>query len=163
MPSERGRALIPNLSVRDNIVLPHLAAMTTRLGGFNAAAADAAVAELIRRLDVRPPNPALPARALSGGNQQKIIFARWLIGRFHTLLLDEPTHGIDVAAKRAVLGLVDGFAAGGGAVIFASAELHELLALADEVVAMRQGRVQDRFHRAEHRFTEAHLREALGA
>jgi ABC-type sugar transport system ATPase subunit len=163
VPSERGRALIPNLSVRDNIVLPHLAAMTTRLGGFNAAAADAAVVELIRRLDVRPPNPALPARALSGGNQQKIIFARWLIGRFHTLLLDEPTHGIDVAAKRAVLGLVDGFAAGGGAVIFASAELHELLALADEVVAMRQGRVEDRFHRAEPRFTEAHLREALGA
>ncbi len=161
VPSERGRALIPTLSVRDNIVLPHLDAMTAALGRFDARAADASVAELIRRLDVRPPDPSLPARALSGGNQQKIIFARWLMGKFHTLLLDEPTHGIDVAAKRAVLGLVDEFARKGGAVVFASAELHELLALADEIVAMRDGAIQANMTRGPD-FTEARLRGALG-
>jgi len=161
VPSERGRALVPTLSVRDNIVLPHLDSMTGALGRFDARAADAAVAELIRRLDVRPPDPGLPARALSGGNQQKIIFARWLMGKFHTLLLDEPTHGIDVAAKRAVLTLVDEYAEKGGAVVFASAELHELLALADDIVAMREGAIQASISRGPD-FTEARLRQALG-
>lgn len=163
VPGERSRALVPALSVRDNIILPHLHRMTTRLGGFDARAADAAVADLIRRLDVRPPDPSLPARALSGGNQQKLLFARWLMGAFHTLLLDEPTHGIDVAAKRQVLRLVDCFAAEGGGVLLASAELHELLAIADEVVALRDGALRLRIERGGPEFNEASLRAALGA
>jgi ABC-type sugar transport system ATPase subunit len=162
VPSERARALVPALSVRDNIILPHLRAMTGRFGGFDAGAADRAVAVLIRRLDIRPADPALPARALSGGNQQKLIFARWLMGEFHTLLLDEPTHGIDVAAKRQLLRLVDEFAARGGGVLLASAELHELLALADEVVALRGDAVAARMQRGAADFTEAALRSALG-
>lgn len=113
VPKERARAIVPTLSVRDNIVLPHLPRLTGPLGRFDAAAADLAVAGLVRRLDIRPPNPAVPARALSGGNQRKVIFARWLMGEFHTLLLDEPTHGIDVAAKRQVLRMVDEFATRG--------------------------------------------------
>jgi ABC-type sugar transport system ATPase subunit len=163
VPSERARALVPALSVRDNIVLPHLPAMTRAFGRFDAAAADRAVAALILQLDIRPANPALPVRALSGGNQQKVIFARWLMGAFHTLLLDEPTHGIDVAAKRQVLRLVDGFAARGGGVLLASAELHELLSLADELLAMRAGAVRARLERGGPDFTEATLRAALGA
>lgn len=163
VPSERSRALIPALSVRDNIILPHLDRLTTRFGGFDARAADAAVVDLIRRLDIRPPDPSLPARALSGGNQQKLLFARWLMGAFHTLLLDEPTHGIDVAAKRQVLRLVDRFAADGGGVLLASAELHELLAIADEVVALRDGALRLRIERGGPEFTEASLRAALGA
>jgi ABC-type sugar transport system ATPase subunit len=163
VPSERSRALIPALSVRDNIILPHLDRLTTRSGGFDARAADAAVLDLIRRLDIRPPDPSLPARALSGGNQQKLLFARWLMGEFHTLLLDEPTHGIDVAAKRQVLRLVDRFAAEGGGVLLASAELHELLAIADEVMALRDGALRLRIARGTPDFTEASLRAALGA
>lgn len=162
VPSERARALVPDLSVRDNIVLPNLSEMTGRLGRFDAAAADRAVAELIVRLDVRPPDPSLPARALSGGNQQKLLFARWLMGRYHTLLLDEPTHGIDVAAKRAVLALVDEFARRGGGVLLASAEMHELLSIADEVVAIRGGRASLRAARGDPAFTEGALRRALG-
>ncbi|MFN7633680.1 MAG: sugar ABC transporter ATP-binding protein, partial [Acetobacteraceae bacterium] len=100
---------------------------------------------------------------LSGGNQQKLLFARWLMGEFHTLLLDEPTHGIDVAAKRQVLRLVDRFAAGGGGVLLASAELHELLAIADEVMALRDGALRLRIARGTPDFTEASLRAALGA
>jgi ABC-type sugar transport system ATPase subunit len=148
--------------VRDNIVLPHLRWMTTALGRFNWQAADLAVADLLRRLDVRPADPSLPARALSGGNQQKLIFARWLMGEFHTLLLDEPTHGIDVAAKRQVLRLVERFARDGGAVLLASAELHEVLALSDDVVALRDGRIRARLERGRTDFTEASLRVALG-
>jgi ABC-type sugar transport system ATPase subunit len=162
VPSERARALVPALSVRDNIILPHLKKLTGRFGGFDGRAADRAVDELIRRLDVRPADPSLPARALSGGNQQKIIFARWLMGEFHTLLLDEPTHGIDVAAKRQVLRLIDEFATRGGGVLLASAELHELLALADEVVALRGHAVRARVERGAPDFTEAALRGALG-
>jgi ABC-type sugar transport system ATPase subunit len=122
VPSVRSRALIPALSVCDNLILPHLDRLTTRFGGFDMRHADAAVVDLIRRLDIRPPDPSLPARSLSGGNQQKLLFARWLMGAFHTLLLDEPTHGIDVAAKRQVLRLVDRFAADGGGVLLASAD-----------------------------------------
>ena len=162
VPSERARALVPALSVRDNIILPHLKTLTGRFGGFDGRAADRVVDDLIRRLDVRPADPSLPARALSGGNQQKIIFARWLMGEFHTLLLDEPTHGIDVAAKRQVLRLVDQFATRGGGVLLASAELHELLALADEVVALRGHAVRARVERGAPDFTEAALRGALG-
>jgi ABC-type sugar transport system ATPase subunit len=162
VPSERARALVPYLSVRDNVVLPHLPDLTRASGSFDSAAADHAVADLVRRLDIRPADPALPVRALSGGNQQKVIFARWLMGSFHTLLLDEPTHGIDVAAKRQVLRLVDEFAADGGGVLMASAELHELLALADEVVAMRAGAACARLQRGAPDFTEATLRGALG-
>lgn len=162
VPSERARALVPALSVRDNIILPHLKKLTGRFGGFDGRAADRAVDDLIRRLDVRPADPSLPARALSGGNQQKIIFARWLMGEFHTLLLNEPTHGIDVAAKRQVLRLVDEFAMRGGGVLLASAELHELLALADEVVALRGHAVRARVERGAPDFTEAALRGALG-
>jgi ABC-type sugar transport system ATPase subunit len=163
VPSERARALVPALSVRDNIVLPHLARFTSRLGGYDAAAADRAVLDLIRRLDIRPADPSLPARALSGGNQQKLLFARWLMGEFHTLLLDEPTHGIDVAAKRQVLRLVDRFATEGGGVLLASAELHEILAIADDIVALRDGRPRLRIARGSPDFTEGALRSALGA
>lgn len=163
VPSERARALVPNLSVRDNIILPHITMLTRRTGGFDARAADRAVAELIHRLDVRPADPSLPVRAMSGGNQQKLILARWLMGSFHTLLLDEPTHGIDVAAKRQVMGLVDRFATDGGGVLLATAELHELLAIAGEVVAMRHGRIRRHLERGAPDFNEATLRNTLDA
>ena len=98
VPGERSASLVPGHSVRDNIVLPSL----RRFGSFarmDDRAADAVARELIASLDIRPGDPNAPVGSLSGGNQQKVILARWLAARVAVLLMDEPTQGIDVAAK----------------------------------------------------------------
>ena len=101
-------------------------------------------------------------RTLSGGNQQKVILAKWLAAETHTLLLDEPTHGIDVAAKAQILRLIREFAARGGAVLLASSETRELLAHCDRILAMRRGAIVGELDRAR-RFDEHALRDALGS
>lgn len=140
VPSERRRAIVPALSVRDNIVLPHLARYA-RAGTLDRRALDAAVVPLMERLDIRPRNPALPAGTLSGGNQQKVLFARWLLGTTHSLLLDEPTHGVDVGAKALIKAQIRAFAAAGGGVLMHSVELDDLTELVDELFLMIGGRL----------------------
>ncbi len=158
VPNDRAAALVPGHSVRDNIALPSL----RRFGSFarmDDRAIDAVVRELLAALDVRPADPDAPVRALSGGNQQKVVLAKWLAARVAVLLMDEPTQGIDVAAKAHIHRLMAEFAARGGAVAFASSELHELLALADRVLAMRHGEVSATFERAQ--LDERALRDAI--
>jgi len=162
VPSERGGALVASMSVRDNIVLPHLRRLTRTAGSFDACAADRLADSLVARLDIRPADTAASVGSLSGGNQQKVLFARWLAGQFHTLLLDEPAHGIDISAKQRVFRLIDEFVAGGGGVLLASAELNELMAHADEIVGLRGGAVCARLQRGQPGFTEATLRRVLG-
>lgn len=88
-------------------------------------------------LDIRPRNPDLPVRNLSGGNQQKVLLARWLLTEPKLLILDEPTRGIDIGAKTQILRLVAELADGGMAVLFVSAELEEVLRLSDTVAVLR--------------------------
>jgi ABC-type sugar transport system ATPase subunit len=158
---ERGAGLVLDHSVRDNIVLPHLDTYR-RVGRMDDRAIDALVARLIEMVDLRPRNPALPVRALSGGNQQKVAFARWLAGGVKALLLDEPTHGIDVGAKAHIHRLIRDFADGGGAVLINSAEFHELLTLSDAVLAVREDKVLAHLVRGAPDYTEGRLRAALG-
>jgi ribose transport system ATP-binding protein len=120
------------------------------------------VHELVDALDVRPRDPARPVRTLSGGNQQKVVLAKWLAARIQVLLLDEPTHGIDVAAKAQILRLVRDFATRGGAVLFASSETRELFAHCDRILAMRRGAVVGELDRTG-RFDEHAQRDALGS
>jgi ABC-type sugar transport system ATPase subunit len=160
-PAERAAALVPGLSVRDNIALASLERFT-RLGRCDDAAIDGMVRELVEALDIRPRDAARPVRTLSGGNQQKVILAKWLAAKTHTLLLDEPTHGVDVAAKTQILRLVREFAAQGGAVLLASSETRELLAHCDRILAMRRGAVVGELDRTR-RFDEHALRDALGS
>jgi ABC-type sugar transport system ATPase subunit len=152
--SERSLGILPRLSIADNIALPHL-----RL----ARRPDRArIVELIGLLDIRPADPDAEAGGLSGGNQQKVLFARWLAGRPSALLLDEPTHGVDIGAKAAIHRLIHDFVAEGGAVLIHSAEFHELLNLCDDVVALRGGSAVRRIARGEDTYTENDLRTALG-
>jgi len=121
-----------------------------RLGSFlrmDERAIDAVVRELIATLDIRPGDPGAAVRSLSGGNQQKVVLAKWLAAKIDVLLLDEPTQGIDVAAKAHIHRLMREFAAGRGAVLFASSEMRELLALADAVLPMRERRIATRLER----------------
>ena len=129
VPGERRLGLVMNQSVRDNILLPSLGALSHAFW-VDRRAGDRIVAELMELLDIRPRRPALPARALSGGNQQKVILAKWLARGVGVLLLDEPTQGIDVAAKAQIHALIRDFAArGGGALIAIRATLASWRAL----------------------------------
>src|SRR5690606_15967573 len=96
VPGERAQGLVMSLSIRDNIALPNLAKLS-RVWRLDERAIDRLVAELMEIVDIRPRDPSKIVRYLSGGNQQKVLFARWLAGNIDVLLLDEPTHGIDIA------------------------------------------------------------------
>lgn len=160
VPGERAEALVPALTVRENIVLPNL----DRLAGrwrLDARRVDGLVKKLMDELDIRPRDPGRPLRELSGGNQQKVVFARWIAGEAAVLLLDEPTHGVDIGAKAHIHRLMREFAARGGAVLVSSAEVEEIMAISDSVMAMRQGRLVARMERGGD-YSEGALRKALG-
>jgi rhamnose transport system ATP-binding protein len=97
--------------------------------------------ELAARVDVRAPSVDAPVGSLSGGNQQKVLFAKWLARRPRILIADEPTRGVDVGAKAQIHDLIADLAAGGMAVLVISSELEEVLGLAHRVLVMRRGRV----------------------
>jgi simple sugar transport system ATP-binding protein len=101
---------------------------------------DAVVAEYMTALDVRPADPNLPASNLSGGNQQKVLLARWLATAPQLIVLDEPTRGIDVGAKADIQRKVAELSEQGLSVIFISSELEEVLRLAQRVIVMRDRR-----------------------
>jgi ABC-type sugar transport system ATPase subunit len=160
VPGERSLGLIMNQSVRDNILLPNLDALS-RLGYLDRDAGDRIVTELMELVDIRPREPNLKASALSGGNQQKVILAKWLARRVAVLLLDDPTQGIDVAAKAQIHALMrDVVARGGGALLYSS-DLGELARLCDRVLAVRQGRIAAALDRSGG-IDEPKLRSAIG-
>jgi galactofuranose transport system ATP-binding protein len=132
--------IVPSLSVRDNILLAALP-LFTRLGVLDPARQRAVVAEMIRRLDIKTPSPMTPVRNLSGGNQQKVILARWLCRHPKLLILDEPTRGIDVGAKVEIQRLIDELARERGmGILMISSELEEIIEGSDHVVVMKDGR-----------------------
>ena len=122
--------------MRDNIVL----ALQARRGWARPLprrTADELVAKYITALDIRPTDPDVLIRNLSGGNQQKVLLARWLITEPRLLILDEPTRGIDIGAKTEIQTLVADLADDGMAVLFISAELEEVLRLSHRVAVLR--------------------------
>ena len=134
--SRKAEGIIGDLTVRENIVLAMQAARgwARRLP---AATVDEVVQRYIAALDIRPANPDTPIKNLSGGNQQKVLLARWLATEPRLLVLDEPTRGIDVGAKAEIQRLVARLAADGLAVLFISAELEEVLRLSDRIAVLR--------------------------
>jgi ABC-type sugar transport system ATPase subunit len=160
VPGERGLGLIMNQSVRDNILLASLDRISS-LKGFDRNAADRIVTTLMELLDIRPRRAELRVSALSGGNQQKVILAKWLAREVDILLLDDPTQGVDVAAKAQIHALVRDFAKRGGSVLLGSSDLGELARLCDTVVALHRGRVCARMERADG-LSEQKLLRAIG-
>ena len=159
--ADRAQGIVQGASVRDNILLAALDRAGRGPGGvwWSRAAADAIVSALMDALDIRPRDPDRPVRELSGGNQQKLLFARWLAAEVTVLLLDEPTQGIDVKAKGQIQRLIREFAARGGGVVFASTDFSEVLSTSDAVLAIRQGAVVAWLPAGG--LTERHLRTAL--
>ncbi|MFD5828525.1 sugar ABC transporter ATP-binding protein [Lentzea sp. NPDC060358] len=132
--------IIPNLSVRENIVLAALPRLS-RFGITSRARQDRIVDTFVQRLRIKVSSPEQKVSELSGGNQQKVLLARWLCTEPKILLLDEPTRGIDVGAKAEVQALIDELAREGLAVLLISSELDELLDGADRLVVLRDGAV----------------------
>ncbi|GAB2477186.1 sugar ABC transporter ATP-binding protein [Jatrophihabitans fulvus] len=144
LPEDRkSEGIIPNLSVRENIVLAALPRIS-RLGLINRAKQDEIVDLFMDRLKIKASSPDQKVAELSGGNQQKVMLARWLCLRPKVLLLDEPTRGIDVGAKAEVQAVIDELAADGLGVMLISSELDELLEGSDRIVVLKDGRVIDR-------------------
>jgi simple sugar transport system ATP-binding protein/ribose transport system ATP-binding protein len=99
------------------------------------------VQDLVRRLDIRAKSSRARVGTLSGGNQQKVLFARWLFRRPRVLIVDEPTRGVDIGAKLAIYELIRSLAAEGMAILLISSEHEEVLGLAHRVLVMRAGRI----------------------
>ncbi|TDB74708.1 sugar ABC transporter ATP-binding protein [Micromonospora sp. KC723] len=134
--NRRTEGLIGELSVRENIILAMQAARGW-LRPVPRRKQDELVQRWIEALSIRPADPERPVRNLSGGNQQKVLLARWLITEPRLLILDEPTRGIDIGAKTEIQRLVAQLSDGGMAVLFISAELEEVLRLSHKVAVMR--------------------------
>jgi ABC-type sugar transport system ATPase subunit len=145
LPEDRKKqGLFMERSIVENVSLPHLEAvswMNVIAQGKERRKVDG----LTRRLDVRMNSPAVRVATLSGGNQQKVLFGKWLFRPPRVLLADEPTRGVDVGAKRGIYGLIHTLAQEGLAVLFISSEHEEILGLAHRVLVMRDGEIVAEF------------------
>ncbi|MFI9025409.1 sugar ABC transporter ATP-binding protein [Streptomyces sp. NPDC053560] len=141
LPEDRkSEGIVPGLSVRENIALAALPRLS-RFGLVSEARLDSVVDTFVERLRIKASSPHQKVGELSGGNQQKVLLARWLAMNPKVLLLDEPTRGIDVGAKAEVQKLVDELAADGLGVLLISSDLEELIEGSDRVVVLKDGAV----------------------
>ncbi|PWV57431.1 sugar ABC transporter ATP-binding protein [Nocardiopsis sp. L17-MgMaSL7] len=141
LPEDRKHeGVVPGLSIRENIALAAMPGLS-RFGLVSERAIDRVVERFMERLRIKAVGPHQKVEELSGGNQQKVLLARWLALNPRVLLLDEPTRGIDVGAKAEVQRLVDELAEEGLGVLLVSSDLEELVEGADRVVVLRDGAV----------------------
>lgn len=136
----KSEGLVMGLSVRENVALPSLDAWNA-WGLVDRAREQKVVGSLISELQVRPPSLQQQVRYLSGGNQQKVVLAKWLATKPDVLLFDEPTKGIDVGAKVEIYGLMRRLANEGKAIIMISSELPEVIGMSDRILVLCEGRV----------------------
>ncbi len=143
VPAERhAEGIIGTASVEWNLTLPNLRQLGLGLLGLiSQSKSRRLTTEWIDRLKVRASGPAASCRTLSGGNQQKIVFAKWLASGARILVLDDPGRGLDVGAKEDIYGLMREITANGGAIMLVSDNLPELIGLSNRILVLRQGKV----------------------
>lgn len=139
--SRQTQGLVLKKSIRENILLPQLQNYTNKIGILDVAKMKDAANEWIKLLDVRPSDPDNLAMALSGGNQQKVVLAKWISTKAKVLIVDEPTNGVDVGAKDEIHRILRDLAKQGTAVIVISSEMQEVMSVSDRIMIMRRGRV----------------------
>jgi ribose transport system ATP-binding protein len=149
LPSDRRQeGLFAAHSVSENIALPHVKHWA-HLGIVDIARERREVARQIEALDVKTPSPRQPVGLLSGGNQQKVAFARWLLSDPRVCIFDEPTQGVDVGVKLEIYGIIRALAERGIAVIIVSSDVLELIGLSDRILVVANGRLVDEIASAE--------------
>lgn len=149
VPEDRKRfGLVLSLRVDQNIGLPTLA-HRSGFGWIRGSREEDLAREYVKRLSVRPNDVRYDTAGLSGGNQQKVVLAKWLAARCPVLLIDEPTRGVDVGAKSEIHALIDRLAHEGTAIVLVSSELPEVLNLSTRIMVLRSGRVAGELSREE--------------
>jgi ribose transport system ATP-binding protein len=161
LPEDRKQqGLVLRLSVERNVSLSHLGALA-RFGVINRLKEHREAEDSIASLRIRTPGPDQLVVNLSGGNQQKVVLAKWLAAHAEVLIFDEPTRGIDVAARQEIYLLMNQLVENGAALIMISSDLPEVLGMSDRILVMRSGRVVREL--AAHEATDANvLQAALG-
>ena len=140
-PDRQAEGLCVDLSVETNISLATLRRYTGPADLVRRGREREACGDVMSRLRVRAASPGAAVSSLSGGNQQKSLFAKWVLAGPRVLLMDEPTRGVDVGAKTEIYRIINGLTADGVAVVLVSSDLPELVAMSDRAVVMRQGQV----------------------
>ena len=144
----RQQGLIMDFSIAANMTLP-IVQQVSRMGNVDRQRERSIATDYYDQLHVRSTGIQQLVKALSGGNQQKVVLAKWLITNPTILMLDEPTRGIDIGAKAEVHRIISELAAKGLAIILISSELPEVLAMSDRVLVMHEGRLTCIFHHSE--------------
>lgn len=141
-PEDRKKdGLCTKLSIRHNIALPNLDLICNKLGVVSSAREKEMCSRVVKDLKVKTPNVEVSAGNLSGGNQQKIVVGKWLARDSRVVIFDEPTRGIDVAAKVEIYNLMNDLKKQGIAVMFVSSEMPEVMGIADRIIVMCDGRI----------------------
>jgi putative xylitol transport system ATP-binding protein len=144
----KGSGLVLSQSVRANIAMAGLEGLSNG-PAMSVRREKGAAKRMIETFGIRAATDQLPVSGLSGGNQQKVVLGKWFLTEPRILLLDEPTRGVDVGAKREIYRVMSDFAEKGGTVIMVSSEIDEVLGMADRVVVIRDGRVAGEMGRAD--------------
>jgi ribose transport system ATP-binding protein len=137
----RRTGLMLRATVKHNMVLPSVSKMKKKFGFIDFKWEDQVSKDMIKKLNIRTPSTETVIANLSGGNQQKVILARWLVAGSDILILDEPTRGIDVNAKSEFYALMNDFVDNGGCIIMVSSEMPEIIGVADRIIVMREGKI----------------------
>lgn len=141
-PEDRKKdGLCTKLSIRHNIALPNLDLLCNKLGVVSSAKEHAMCGDVVKNLKVKTPTVEVEAGNLSGGNQQKVVVGKWLARNSRVVIFDEPTRGIDVAAKVEIYNLMNELKQQGIAVMFVSSEMPEVMGIADRIIVMCDGRI----------------------
>ncbi len=144
----KSQGLVLGMNVRENVTLAHLPEFVDRDQLVDLARERAATVRMIEELHIRTPGTEQLARNLSGGTQQKVVLAKWLLGDARVLLFDEPTRGIDVGAKAEIYKIMVDLAARGAAIVMISSDLPEVLGMSHRILVVRDGRIAAEFTRA---------------
>ncbi len=145
----KAQGLVLGMTVRENVTLAHLADYVGADRLIDRPREREAAARMVEELRVRTPSIEQIVRNLSGGNQQKVVLAKWLLGKARVFLFDEPTRGIDIGAKAEIYGLMRELANGGAAIVMVSSDLPEVLGMSHRILVVRGGRIAAEFSRAQ--------------
>ncbi|MEK4688749.1 ribose ABC transporter ATP-binding protein RbsA [Bacillus sp. FSL W8-1202] len=146
--NRKDEGLLLDTSIRENIALPNLSSFSPK-GLIDHKREAEFVDLLIKRLTIKTASPETHARHLSGGNQQKVVIAKWIGIGPKVLILDEPTRGVDVGAKREIYTLMNELTERGVAIIMVSSELPEILGMSDRIIVVHEGRISGEIHARE--------------
>lgn len=143
--SRQTQGLVLPKTIESNITLPTLKKFRNKFGLIDRTTQRNSVDKWVKMLDVRPNNPDMLAMQLSGGNQQKVVLAKWIATEAKVLIVDEPTNGVDIGAKSEIHQILRKLASEGTAIIVISSELPEVLSVSDRILVMRKGKIVGEF------------------